>query len=706
MNPRRYKVAAAWVALVCGTGFGQIPSLNGAEKETTPAEVRVKGLGLWKNREERVSLVRLLGTERGATMDANAIEDATFLLLSGLTEKGFLRPEIEVTAYPVEGGDPVRFTLDYSLSTLIPRPLEAKRVEFLVKEQVRFTFDVVAFKGLTLIEEPDAVRFFKPADTLWQSAASRAYSPARLRRAADNLQDQLRLLGYADATVVATVQDQNFETGQVSVSVDVKEGLRSMVRKLDVEGLESTGAKFVSKDWVGRPWTPLWQQDLAEALRRQCVTRGYPDVRIVFQRRPLAVDSEEQPIAVEATVHPGDQVQVGQVRFVGNEHTQEKVLRRRVPFSTGDELDILQVERARARLARLGVFSTVRTDFTPSTGEVRDVTFSVEELPRWETNLLFGYGSYERVRGGIEWRQSNLFGRAHQSRLLLVQSLKSTRADYLYSVPELFGESLDGAVRVFGLRREEPSFVREEYGTNVSLRRRLGRRLEGRVGYTYQALRNQDNELTTREIDDRLVKVGSVEVGLTSDRRDNPLRPRRGLRWFGQIEAASKTLGGEVDFQVYEVGVSYHTSWGNSRWIHAGLSHGAITTFGADNDRDLPVNKRFFPGGETSMRGYQRGEASPRGADGRFIGAKSQVVFNLELEQGLTGNWSGVLFFDALGTAVELSDYPLNEELYAVGIGVRYQTLVGPVRLEYGRNLNPRVGDPGGTLHFSIGFPF
>ncbi len=200
--------------------------------------------------------------------------------------------------------------------------------------------------------------------------------------------------------------------------------------------------------------------------------------------------------------------------------------------------------------------------------------------------------------------------------------------------------------------------------------------------------------------------MGSVDVGLTSDRRDNPLRPRRGIRWVGQVEAASKTLGGEVDFQVYEVGVSYHTSWGSSRWIHVGLSHGAITTFGADNDRDLPVNKRFFPGGETSMRGYQRGEASPRGADGRFIGAQSQVTFNLELEQGLTGNWSGVLFFDALGTAVELSDYPLNEELYALGIGVRYQTLVGPVRLEYGRNLNPRVGDPGGTLHFSIGFPF
>jgi len=692
---------------MCILGPASLAIRAGEEKPEKPkaAEIAVKGLGFWKSREERSSLVRLLGEERGPAMDANAIEDAAFLLISGLTDEGFLRPTVKVIATP-ESGAPIDFVFDATLSTILPRPLAAKRVEFYVDRGVRSTFEAVAFTGLTLLTAEQATGFFKPVDTLWQSPVSRAYSPGRLRRAVDNLQDELRLRGYADAALHARVEKEDLATGDVDVVLEVNEGMRWVVSDLQVTGMEGTGAAVAVANWENRSWTMLWQQDLSEAIRRACVAKGFPDVTVKFERTLGPIGDGEQPVSVVAAVESGGKAIVGEVRFAGSGHTLDMVLRRRVRLKSGDPLDVLRVEQARMRLARLGVFSSVQTRFDPASGERRDVVFELTELPRWETNLIFGYGSYERLRGGVEWRQSNLFGRAHQSRLLLVQSLKSTRADYLYSVPELFGETLDGTARLFGLRREEQSFVREEYGANVALRRRLGRGTEGRVGYTYQALRNQDNELNTRAIDDELVKVGSVDFGVTLDRRDNPLRPRRGYRWFGQVESASTALGGEVDFQVFEGGASYHIAWGRSRWIHAGIAHGAITTFGSDNDRDLPVNKRFFPGGESTMRGYQRGEASPRGADGRFIGAKSQLTVNLEVEQGLTGNWSAVAFVDALGTAVSLSNYPFDEKLYSVGLGVRYQTIVGPVRLEYGHNLNPREGDPSGTLHFSVGFPF
>jgi outer membrane translocation and assembly module TamA len=89
-----------------------------------------------------------------------------------------------------------------------------------------------------------------------------------------------------------------------------------------------------------------------------------------------------------------------------------------------------------------------------------------------------------------------------------------------------------------------------------------------------------------------------------------------------------------------------------------------------------------------------------------FIGAKAYLLGNLELEQAITPNWSVVAFGDAIGIAAALREYPFDEILYAAGLGIRYQTLIGPVRLEYGRNINPRPGDPSGTLHFSIGYPF
>src|SRR5258706_2481205 len=127
-----------------------------------------------------------------------------------------------------------------------------------------------------------------------------------------------------------------------------------------------------------------------------------------------------------------------------------------------------------------------------------------------------------------------------------------------------------------------------------------------------------------------------------------------------------------------------------------GVSHGVVLTIGS-TAQDLPFNRRFFPGGENSIRGYQEGEASPRNAAGQFTGAETFLLGNVEFEQALTKAFSLVLFSDSIGVARDLKDYPSSESLFSVGGGLRWKTIVGPIRLEYGHNLNPRPGDPAGT---------
>ena len=91
---------------------------------------------------------------------------------------------------------------------------------------------------------------------------------------------------------------------------------------------------------------------------------------------------------------------------------------------------------------------------------------------------------------------------------------------------------------------------------------------------------------------------------------------------------------------------------------------------------------------------------------GQFVGAYSTTLLNLELEQALTGKLSVVGFSDTLMATADPGKYPFGHLLYSVGLGLRLQAFVGPIRLEYGQNLNRRVGDPRGTLQFSVGFPF
>lgn len=678
------------------------------DKKPPRARISVDGLGWWSNRETRVSLERLLGSSLGPTIDASTIEDAAFLIVSSLVQEGYLRPEVEARITATDGRVLTdRFTAE--LTTFLPRPLVASEVTFQVRRGVRSVFEDVSLTGLDGEAAKSAVRYFRPADGLWQTREARAFSPARLQRAADSLQGDLRNQGFAQANVQTSVTREDLATGEVDVSVHVERGPRWVVEGVRLRLGSDTPLRPQVDPREGMAFTSAWQQDTSELIRHTYYRAGYPDVRVSFEIRPKASGSpvEPRPVEVVAQVEPGPAVRVGEVRFEGNRHTRASVLRRRLRIDARDPLNPLQVERARYRLARLGVFSRIDVRYEPRGDAERDVVFVFRESPRWETNLLLGYGSYEQIRAGVEWRQSNLLGRAHQSRLQLVQSLKSTRADYSYTIPELFGERLDGTARLFALRREEQAFVREEYGGSLIFRRRLPwRDTDARLGYTYQTLRNQDNELTTRLIDDRLVKVGSIELAVTQDRRDNALKPHRGYRLFSRIEAASKAFGGEVEYQIFEVGGSYHRALRRHSWIHVGLTHGFITTLGDDDDRQLPVNKRFFPGGESSVRGYTEGEAAPRGPDGRFIGAKVQTVVNVEFEQQVVGNWSAVVFLDAVGAAAELSDYPSDRILSSLGLGVRYNTIIGPLRLEYGHNLNPRSEDPSGALHLSIGFPF
>jgi outer membrane protein insertion porin family len=677
-----------------------------ADGPPSKAELRVRGLGWWDNRKTEKTLA-LLAPAPGPTLDASAIEDAALILFSQLTDQGYLTPEMQAELR-LPDGRTATFPLDARLEHPLPRPLEAARVTLRVKPGRRYTLREVTFDGLQALREDDARAFFVGEALLIPLGSERIYSPARLRRSIGNLQAELEQRGYANAAVSVKRLETDPATGDTRVRVKVDQGPLWHVRTLQFEIADGSPAPAeLAGERIDWPWSPVWRQDTTTAIRRWYFARGHPDVQVRLQPEAAPEANGRREVTVTVLVHPGPEVHVGQVRFTGLEDTREPPLRRLVRAHRGDLLDPAQFDDAQARLARLGVFRGIDLDYTPKDGAVRDATFRVTEGRRQEVNLLAGYGSYEQFRGGMEWRHFNLFGLAHTSDLLLVQSMKSTRGSYTYTVPELFGTSVDGTARVFGLRREELSFVREEYGTTVSLLwplRKPGLNLT--TSYTYQSLHNVNNTLATQLIDTGHTTAASIDVNLVRDRRDNPLNPRHGYKVSLEVDEASTVFGGEVDYQRAIFDASWHTSWGRGRWLHVGFAHGVITTLGGVAGAAPPVNILFYPGGDSSIRGYTKGEAAPRADNGQFVGAKTYVQANLELEQALTPKWSVVAFADGLGTATRLADYPYAEKLFSAGLGVRYHTIIGPIRLEYGHNLNPRPFDPSGTVLLSVGFPF
>jgi outer membrane protein assembly complex protein YaeT len=679
-----------------------------AANQKASTELDISGYGFLGNLGLKRSLKLMEGNQKSRPFyDANYIEDAALILISTLKREGYLKPRIKAVL-SLENGEQKSVRWDEITEEPLPHPLRATRVEFKIEKGVLYHFQEIEFQGLQSLPEKRARSFFVESATLLLINKTRVYTPGRLDGGLTDLVAALERQGYASAEASVAELKQDDQTGDVRVTIKVREGPKSIVRSVRKEVFveKSQEPEEVSVVHPGVPYSNGWLQDFSQALKATNYARGYPDTIVnVTTIRRESTSADVIQIDLLASVKTGPRVTVGEVKFIGGEKTKESVLRRRVPLDEGKFLDRINAERGRYRLARLGIFDTVELNYEPVDDASRDVLYRLKARKRIELSLLFGYGSYELLRGGLELEQFNIFGLAHHSRLRLVQSFKSSSADYIYTMPELFRESMDVFLNASALRREEISFTREEYGGGAGVKRYLSSiATEVSVRYNYQILNTADAEVDPTEGVPN-AGVGAIITDVRHDRRDNPLYPRSGYKLFANLELASPYLASEVAYQRFELAASYHLPLDPGRWLHFGLSHGVVFAAGGPQ-KDLPFNKRFFPGGENSIRGYQDGEAAPRDAAGKIVGAETYLSTSLEFEQALTPAWALVTFFDAVGFANQIKDYPFNETLYSVGGGIRWRTIIGPARLEYGYNLNPREHDPVGTLHFALGFPF
>jgi len=673
-----------------------------------PVKIEISGYGILGNRILK-RLVRTMQAEdvQKETVDANFVENAALILSSRMREDGFLDPVL-IAEMDLADGRRLAMRWRGNIDPPLPRPISAHRVHFRVFKGKRYYFDQLTFTGLEAVSEKQARSFFIESDALLPLKDTRIFTPGRLKSGIGTLSEFFERAGYQEARVLAGEVRQDNKTGAVNVRIDIEQGPLHLVRSVRVETFVMATNQPIYRETLhpNRPYSQLWLHDLTQTLKATNYVGGFPDTTVevkTIHREPI---TNTVHLDLFATVRTGPQISVGHVRFAGQKQTKPGIMADRVPLESGDLLNPAQAEKGRSRLARLGVFDSVRLRYDDIDPETRDVIYDVKEGKSLNLNLLFGFGSYELLRGGFEVEKKNLWGRAHMARLRAIQSFKSTRGDFLYTMPQFVGEEIDLFLNGFGLVREEIDFTRKEYGGGLGgLKHFPDISSDLSVRYNYQVLRASDIPPAAKLGSVENPGVGAFIADLRHDRRDSPIYPTRGYKLFTTFEFASEYLAGDVNYERVELAGSFHHNFGDGRSVAVGASHGLIAA-ARSAPEDVPFNKRFFPGGEYSIRGYQEGEAAPRDREGEVIGAESYLFGSVELEQALTPKLALVVFFDAVGFARDFTDYPVNEALYSVGGGLRWKSIVGPVRLEYGYNLNPRDHDPVGTLHFSLGFPF
>jgi outer membrane protein assembly factor BamA len=595
----------------------------------------------------------------------------------------------------------------------LPRSLAAGRVDFIVSSGLRYYYDSLSFEGLDPDETEKARAYFVRTDGLLRTRQMLRFSRNELQAAIANLRTTLRNQGYDRAVVQLASLDLDHATGAVSAHIQVNKGARYRLRQVQVRIRETPDGPVLQETFRSESTqlSRTSREDLEQLLAHDLYQQGYPDAVVKLnETRADSVGDNVVEVDLMAEVVRGRRIALGEIRFESPVALRNETSLRSRANLEGPWLDRLATDEARSRLARRGGYQFVRLRFEPSESEpdTRDVVFELEPGKLLTVDLLAGYRSYDLLYGGIDLLRRDVFGVGHVAELRAVQSFRSTEGYLTYSIPDAFAED----VTVFSvgefLRREEVSFTRREFRSGAGVRKVFtGSGHQAGVRYSYEVLRADNAPLDPRvrsiSPDDQ-PDVGAVSLDWSMDRRDSALNPRSGYQLAANLETALPEFGGGSRYLSPDLNASTHIGLRGGRYLHLGLRYTAIAD--PSNDGLIPFNKRIFPGGEDSVRGYQRGEAGPRNADNAVIGAEAALVWMLELEQLLTSTWSVVALVDGVAQSAEIEEPLGNEVLWSVGAGLRWNSFIGPVRLEYGYNLNRRQGDPFGTLHFSVGFPF
>ncbi|WP_133120233.1 autotransporter assembly complex protein TamA [Rhodohalobacter barkolensis] len=450
---------------------------------------------------------------------------------------------------------------------------------------------------------------------------------------------------------------------------------------------------------------------------------AWPEVEVLSE-----VDSLSNRADVTIRAIPNSRAYFSDIKIEGDISVPERILIRETEIKEGERYSRSKLQSAQRQVFNhhLFRFATITVPDQPQDSTL-NVVLRVRENPKRSVQAMIGFGREELLRGQLSWQNRNISGTGHRFGVSGRGSFIEQRLSTDYLIPYVFNSRSSYVVTAFGQHRLEPSFELFQSGFNNSLIYQLDRVKTASASYEFsineEISRNADAALPDTVLNYNVSSLslsGYYSQGLSREPRGWVIQPF--IEFSGTFGESSFT------FQKALLDVRRYTNLTNSLTIATRVNSGVIFY---DQDKSLPSNIRLFTGGTNSVRGWNRQELGPSRArfdeSGDFdgyvpVGGRTMLTFNLELRQQLTG------FINNLGLAAFLDGGQVWDNVNSVeerpiqfgaGGGIRYQSPIGPVRVDVGYKLNPtdedlniyegqdygnawsRIG-----IHFSIGQAF
>jgi outer membrane protein insertion porin family len=332
----------------------------------------------------------------------------------------------------------------------------------------------------------------------------------------------------------------------------------------------------------------------------------------------------------------------------------------------------------------------------------------------------------------VQWRDRDLFGYGRPLTTSVEVSQRSYKGEVLYEDPFFFDTDFVFRARLAAFTFDYDGYTKFELGGRFELSRKITKYDEAGLSFAVRHVKITDSEIRPSFLLGSTTNYLVNTIGLTNtlDMRQSPYVNPRGFLVKNTLDLASNALGSDIEYIRGTMGVGYYLPFSPKvttpgvtedqggtplqRWFQASsLAFGAragiihsLTASSSDEATAIPIDERFFNGGADTVRSFGERDLGPHDNHGHPVGGEFFTVFNVEYTFPILGELQGAIFTDAGNLLPTSEDIGLNDMRYAIGAGLRYKLPVGPVRLDYGVNPDPRPDEDFGAFHFSFGFAF
>jgi outer membrane protein insertion porin family len=532
----------------------------------------------------------------------------------------------------------------------------------------------------------------------------------------DSMENFYLAEGFRDVRIEHSLEPAPEQARRILLKVSVREGPKYTIASSLVRGVSPEWEAELQKETAIVPGEAFHEGKLFVETRRIVGfyrERGYLLARVDNEFRVL----EDHTVETTFHVREGPRFFLSGLIIKGNRKTRSKTIRKTFRLAEGNPIDDEKLSTTRQRLFRLGIFEGLSLNVPglesaakalEEAGEQeadRPVLIEVREKKSLGVEVGVSYDSDWGLEGLFSLREENLLGRAKKATVDVIGGQERVEARIAYADPTLMGQQATLTAQAKYEKEVREAYTEQRISGEIGLFRTL------RKNYTPGLFLLLDNAVTfdvKSTAPDAPEPSSStnlfVRPQIVRDTRLDKLYPTDGSYSQARIAVSNHAWASDDELILYEFQVRDYFELTTDLILASRLSLDHVDPYGR-TDR-VPSTYLLFAGGNNSVRGFPKDGLGPRDSEGNPKGGTTRLLGNLEIRFPIYRLVNGVAFIDVGSLTEGFEDVGFDNFRWSAGAGLRLHTPVGPIRLEYGYQLQENPGQNRGELHFALGFPF